>query len=204
MKVKICGVKNSETVQAAVDDGADFLGFMFAKSKRQISLEQAKELAATVLEPVQKVGVFVNPTLEEVETAIREVKLDFVQLHGEESPSFCRNVSVPVIKAFSITSRLDLAKVMEYETAYYLLDSAGGKYRGGNGKVFDWRILEDVQMDRSRVMLAGGLTPANVQEAIQTVKPGVVDVSSGVETAGEKDLVKLRAFIDEAKGRMKQ
>ncbi|WP_323742044.1 phosphoribosylanthranilate isomerase [Salinibacillus xinjiangensis] len=197
--MKICGIQNTESLQAAVEAGADFIGFMFADSKRRISTEKAKLLAAYVPTQVQKVGVFVNPTLKEVLDGIQQVGLNFVQLHGEESPDFCREIPVPVIKAFSIKNSGDIQKASQYDVAYYLFDSPGGKYRGGSGMTFDWSLLKDVNIPREQVILAGGLKPDNIQAAISEVNPAMVDVSSGVEIDGMKDLEKIQIFIQRAK-----
>jgi phosphoribosylanthranilate isomerase len=199
MKVKICGVKDERTVQAAIRQGVDFLGFMFAESKRRISVEKAKELAHFVPEHVKKVGVFVNPTIEEVLSAISQVGLDLVQLHGDETPEFCRNIPLPVIKAFPIRREEDIHRTKPYKVDYFLFDSAGGKYRGGSGMTFNWKLLQQLNISKEQVIVAGGLNPDNVQAAITETNPAIVDVSSGVETDGEKDLEKIKAFMKAAK-----
>ncbi|MUK87933.1 phosphoribosylanthranilate isomerase [Ornithinibacillus sp. L9] len=199
MRVKICGVKDSETVQGAVAAGVDYLGFMFAESKRKISMETAKELAAYVPKYVQKVGVFVNPTLDEVLSVMENVGLDMVQLHGDETPEFCNMIPVPVIKAFPIRSAEDIHRPKTYEVDYYLFDSPGGKYRGGSGMTFDWGLLAGIEIPREKVIVAGGLTPNNILAAKREINPAIVDVSSGVETDGVKDKEKIRAFIRAAK-----
>ncbi|MBB6455122.1 phosphoribosylanthranilate isomerase [Salirhabdus euzebyi] len=199
MKVKICGIQDEETAKVVVESGAEFIGFVFAKSKRKVSIEQAKAIATTIPTTVKKVAVCVNPTMEEIETIMNEVGVDYIQLHGDETPAFCRQIPIPVIKAFPIKEQQDIQKVAEYEADYFLFDSPGGKYRGGSGMTFDWEMLRDVNIPREKVIVAGGLHPSNVKAAIQEVNPAIVDVSSGVETDGKKDAKKIKQFIESAK-----
>lgn len=199
VQVKICGLMNKEAIQTAVNAGADFIGFVFAKSKRRVTVEQAKELACFVPPHVKKVGVFVNEERDALEEIVHEVGLDYVQLHGDETPDFVNDLPFPVIKAFQVQSKGDLEQLESYQCDYYLLDSPAGKYRGGTGEVFDWSLAKSYNFLNKKVLLAGGLTPENVSQAIQEVKPAGVDVSSGVETNGEKDLEKIKQFILAAK-----
>lgn len=194
-RVKICGLKDIEHVQVAVEAGANAIGFIFAKSHRQISLPQAKTLAKEVPNAVLKIGVFVNETKEIIERYAREVPLDLVQLHGDESPEFAESLSVSVIKALSITNEDDVRKAATYNVDYYLFDTPGVEFRGGSGHTFDWTLLEKVNISKDKVILAGGLHTENVQSAIQSVQPFMVDVSSGVETEKRKDAKKIRAFV---------
>ncbi|KIL48825.1 phosphoribosylanthranilate isomerase [Jeotgalibacillus alimentarius] len=196
MLVKICGLMNKQDVTAAVDSGADYLGFVFADSKRRVTPEHAARISTGVPEHVLKVGVFVNPTKEEVEETVRVAKLDLIQLHGEESPKFCQAMQKPVIKAFSIRSDSDINQFKAYDVKHILTDAPGGKYRGGSGHTFDWTVLKG---GSAEIFLAGGLTPENVSAAIRETSPIGVDVSSGVETDGKKDHSKIHAFIKEAK-----
>jgi len=193
--VKICGLKDTEHVRVAVEAGANAVGFIFATSHRQISLSQAKILANEVPADVLKIGVFVNETKETVERYAREVPLDLVQLHGDESPEFAESLSVPVIKALSITNEDDVRKAATYNVDFYLFDTPGVEFRGGSGHTFDWTLLEKVNIPKDKVILAGGLHTENVQSAIQSVQPFMVDVSSGVETEKRKDAKKIRAFV---------
>lgn len=199
MKVKICGITDRGTALEAVKAGADAIGFVFAESKRKISPKNAKEIALHLPADVVKVGVFVNEAKEVIEATVKEAGLNMIQLHGDEPPEFCNGFSIPVIKAISIETRDDLRKLNDFPCDYILLDSPKGKYRGGNGIKFDWRIAEGIQSEK-KIILAGGLTPDNVCTAIRTVQPYMVDVSSGVETAGKKDIKKIAAFIENAKG----
>ena len=199
MLAKICGITTVEAGRQAVDAGADFIGFVFADSKRRVTKEQAKEISKQLPADVKKAGVFVNEELEVIQDIASIVGLDYVQLHGEESPDFCRKVGYPIIKAFQIRERADLKKLADYQCDYFLLDSPAGKYRGGNGEVFDWALAKNLAHLAGKILVAGGLHAGNVKEAINEVTPAGVDVSSGVETDGIKDNKKIRAFIHEVK-----
>lgn len=199
MLVKICGLMDSDTAIQAVELGADALGFVFAESKRKVTPQQAKEIIQAIPESVLKVGVFVNEDPEVIQNIINETGINVVQLHGDESPEYCSQFSVPVIKAFSVETQEDLIKLDQYVCDFYLLDSPKGKYRGGNGVSFDWNILAGKSLNGKKLILAGGLDINNVAEAAQLVAPHMVDVSSGVESEGKKDVNKIKAFIESAK-----
>lgn len=194
-KVKICGLMELEHVKTAVESGADAIGFVFAKSRRQVTVDQARELATAVPSEVLKIGVFVNEALEEVERIAREVPLDMVQLHGDEDPDYVRRLSIPTIKALSIKTKEDVQQASQYEVDYFLFDAPGVEFRGGSGHSFDWSLLAKANISPDKVILAGGLTEHNINEAIHIVQPFMVDVSSGVETAQRKDAEKIRTFI---------
>ncbi|MBB4824636.1 phosphoribosylanthranilate isomerase [Sporosarcina luteola] len=193
-KVKICGLMEPEHVEAAVQAGADAIGFVFAPSRRRISVEQAKQLARLVPEGVIKIGVFVNPSPEEVMQAFQEVPLDFIQYHGNEELDFVKKVGLPSIKVVSMYSIKDKEKIQACDTQYVLVDTPGIEFNGGTGNVFDWGLL-DGDLPRHRMILAGGLTVQNVQQAIRQIRPAMVDVSSGVERNNRKDETLIRAFI---------
>ncbi|KGR75904.1 phosphoribosylanthranilate isomerase [Ureibacillus sinduriensis] len=197
-KVKICGLKEEEHVLAAVEAGATWIGFMFAPSKRQISIDRAKELAKLVPPEVKTVGVFVNPTGQVVQHVVENVGLDYVQYHGSEEPAFIKQLGYPSIKAISIRSYEDVQNASCYDVDYYLFDAPGTDYAGGSGHVFEWSLLERLSIPRSRVLLAGGLNSDNVARAITQVAPFGVDVSSGVEKKGEKDSRLIKQFIEAA------
>ncbi|WP_404457385.1 phosphoribosylanthranilate isomerase [Oceanobacillus kapialis] len=198
MLVKICGIQTEQAAKAAVEAGADFIGFVFADSKRKISPKNAALIGSHLPPSVKKVGVFVNETKETIEKIASVANLDYVQLHGDEPASLAKALSYQVIKAFSIGS-VDVETLKYYPCDYYLLDSPVGKFRGGNGKTFDWSLIEKLTFKPANFILAGGLTPDNVNQAIQEANPLGVDVSSGVETAGEKDSKKIQEFIINAK-----
>ena len=175
--------------------GADLLGFVFASSKRQISLQQAREISRQT-PGIQKVGVFVNAPLKEVQAAARECRLDYVQLHGDESPEYCCQVGYPVIKAFGITPEFTAAAFDGYQSCWALVDSVSAGQRGGTGIAFDWQQTSKLLTAAPRpLLLAGGLTPDNVAQAITVIQPDGVDVSGGVETNGVKDIDKIERFI---------
>ncbi|KOS60950.1 phosphoribosylanthranilate isomerase [Lysinibacillus agricola] len=198
-KVKICGLKERQHVQAAVEIGADAIGFVFAPSKRRVTVEQAQQLVKHVPNGVLKIGVFVNPSAEELRTAVEGVPLDYVQYHGEESPEFISQQGYPAIKALSVRGAEDVQMAANYDVDYYLFDAPGTDFKGGSGHTFDWTLLEMVGIPREKLILAGGLQAENIEEAVSLVSPSMVDVSSGVETDGVKDIAKITAFIQAVK-----
>lgn len=201
MKVKICGIMDVEAGLYAVENGADALGFVFAESKRKITPELAKEIIKQLPEHVLKVGIFVNEKPEVIMEIANQTGLTHVQLHGDESPEDCEAFSIPVIKALSIGTIADLGKIDRYGCDYVLLDSPKGKYRGGNGVKFDWSLLTGIESNGKKIILAGGLNPENIAQAIGIANLYMVDVSSGVETNGKKDLGKIQTFLARAKRR---
>jgi phosphoribosylanthranilate isomerase len=201
MKTKICGIMTEEAGLFAAQHGADAVGFVFAESKRKISLEKAKQIISKLPKEIKKVGVFVNPSKEFVEEVVSTTGIDIVQLHGGETPDFCHSIPYPTIKAFSIESPSDLMQIHEYPCEYILLDGPKGKYYGGNGISFDWDLLSEFDFKDKKVILAGGLNTQNIAEAIEQTSPFMVDVSSGVETDGEKDLSKIKLFLNIVKNK---
>ncbi|WP_026576560.1 phosphoribosylanthranilate isomerase [Bacillus sp. UNC438CL73TsuS30] len=200
MKVKICGIRDADTALAAVAYGADAIGFVFAESKRKVELDKAKDIIEKLPSDVMKVGVFVNETLEGIEKIANFTGLTHIQLHGDEAASLSERLTLPVIKAASIESDETLEEIKNYPCEYLLLDGPKGKYRGGNGLAFNWKNINLDVLKEKKIILAGGLHQENVEEAIQTIQPDMVDVSSGVETDGKKDLQKIKLFIEKAKG----
>ena len=200
-KVKICGLMKAEHVQAAVDAGADAIGFVFAPSRREVTIEQAHELAKKIPDTVLKIGVFVDASKEQLQKTFREVPLDYIQYHGDETPAFISDVGLPSIKALAIENEQDAKRAAEYDVNYYLFDTPGVEYKGGSGKTFDWSLLENVGVSKDQIILAGGLHEGNVQEALQQVNPYMVDVSSGVEIEKQKNSERIQTFIQKAKGR---
>ena len=190
-KVKICGLSTVEAVETAVLVGADYIGFVFAASKRQVSLEQAQELAKRVTGKTKIVGVFVSPSLEDLELAIGRVPLDMVQIHGTFDEALIPLISVPVIRAIQLT---DQEAQVSSQADYLLFDAPVA----GSGQAFDWGLLKDQKIQQD-FFIAGGLTVDNVRQARETFQPYAVDVSSGVETDGRKDIEKIKAFIEGAK-----
>lgn len=203
MKVKICGITDIETAMFAARQGVDALGFVFAESKRKVTPVHAKEMIEALPMGILKVGVFVNGEASEIERIVDFAGLNAIQLHGDESPQQCEMFSLPVIKAFSVGNQSDLNRIKDYSSNYVLLDSPKGKYHGGNGVKFDWSLLSKFDSEK-KVILAGGLNEENVLEAIAIVRPFMIDVSSGVETNGVKDLQKIKRFIKIAKSAHKE
>lgn len=190
-KVKICGLSTVEAVETAVLAGADYIGFVFAESKRQVSLEQAQELAKRVTGKSKIVGVFVSPSLEDLEQTIGQVSLDMVQIHGTFDEALIPLISVPVIRAIQLS---DQEAQVSSQADYLLFDAPVA----GSGQTFDWGLLKDQKIQQD-FFIAGGLTVDNVHQARETFQPYALDVSSGVETDGRKDIEKIKAFIEGAK-----
>jgi len=196
--IKICGLMEREHIETAVAAGVDWIGFVFAPSKRQVSIAQAAELAQAVPAHVKKVGVFVNAEPAFIQEAAGAVGLDFIQYHGDESNEDIQAIGLPSIKAFSIRSADDLAEAAKFNVNYYLFDAPGTDYRGGSGHTFDWSHLEAWQ--GAPFLLAGGLNKNNVANAITSVQPFGIDVSSGVEQDGQKNHALIKQFILQARG----
>ncbi|WP_433771308.1 phosphoribosylanthranilate isomerase [Bacillus wiedmannii] len=200
MKVKICGITDMETAKLACEYGADAIGFVFAESKRKITPEQAKEIIGELPAHVLKVGVFVNESVEVIQKIVDECGLTHVQLHGDEDNHQIRRLNIPSVKSLGVTSEDDMKNAQTYEADYVLFDSPKEKFHGGNGKTFSWELLAHMPKElRKKTILAGGLNILNIEEAIRTVQPYMVDVSSGVETEGKKDIKKIKQFIIKAK-----
>lgn len=199
IKVKICGLMDSQTALKAVEYGADAIGLVFAESKRKVTPDKAQEIVSCLPANVMKIGVFVNETKEEIERIASLVGLTHIQLHGEESAAFSQSLPLAVVKAISFENNEALEGILQFPADYILLDGPKGKYRGGNGTSFDWRQVNTLCLKEKKVILAGGLHLENVTEAVQIINPYMVDVSSGVETNGVKDLVKIKAFIEKVK-----
>ncbi|MGN7890543.1 phosphoribosylanthranilate isomerase [Bacillus sp. 22475] len=200
MKVKICGITDVETAKSACEYGADALGFVFAESKRKITPKRAKEIIQELPANVLKIGVFVNESVEVIQKIADECGLTHVQLHGDEDNHQIRRLNILCIKSLGVTSERDMKNAQRYETDYILFDSPKEKFHGGNGKTFSWELLGHMPKElRKKTILAGGLNALNIEEAIRTVRPYMVDVSSGVEIEGKKDVEKIKQFIIKAK-----
>ncbi len=199
VRVKICGVTRLEDALAAVRLGADALGFNFwPRSKRFVAPETAGAIVRRLPPGIAAFGVFVDPTRDEVLAAVAASGVGVAQLHGDEPPELCLSLPVPVVKAVRIASSRDLAQLASYEVRAFLFDAPSAGY-GGSGATCDWSLAAEVARELP-VLLAGGLAPDNVAEAVRTVRPLGVDVASGVESApGVKDVARMEAFIRAAK-----
>ena len=200
MRIKICGITRPGDAEQALALGADTVGCVFhAASARHVTAEIAQDIQVAVGNAGTLVGLFVDPTVDQVQAVLDRVALDVLQFHGQESPAFCEQFQRPYLKAVAMSADIDLSAVNEaYESARgLLLDSAHEGQFGGTGHRFDWDWI-DAGLE-NRLMLAGGLNPDNVGEAIRQVRPAAVDVSSGVERdKGIKDIDRMRAFIEAA------
>lgn len=200
-RIKICGITRMEDALAASNCGADAVGLVFyEKSPRHVTLQQAAQLAAAVPPFVTRVGLFVNPSADEVRKVLHETPLDVLQFHGEESPEFCAQFGRSYLKAVRVKPGVDLVQcAARYRGAQgLLLDAYVEGTPGGTGESFDWALIpHGLSLP---VILSGGLHAENVAQAIKQVRPYAVDVSSGVEAAkGIKDAAKVAAFINEVK-----
>jgi phosphoribosylanthranilate isomerase len=204
-RVKICGITKVSHAQAAIEAGADLIGVVFAPSPRQVIQEKAGEIVAEVKKHNRlAVGVFVNIPATEANAVAADCGLDWVQLSGDETWEYCRQIEKPVIKAIHISSEWDGKKLLAYleegqkklgnRSPIYLLDTFAEQKYGGTGKVFTWEIARRAVADYP-VIIAGGLHPGNAGEVVSDLRPWGVDVSSGVETKGVKDVAKIKAFI---------
>ena len=190
-KVKICGLSTKGAVETAVSAGADYIGFVFAPSKRQVTLEEAAELAKLIPVNVKKVGVFVSPSRTQLLEAIDKVGLDLVQIHGQVPDDLFNNLPCASIQAVQVDGE---GHVPNSQADYLLFDAPVA----GSGQTFDWGKLDTTGLAQP-FFIAGGLHEDNVEEAIQHFTPFAVDVSSGVESNGQKDQEKIRRFIERAK-----
>ncbi|MBT8048686.1 MAG: phosphoribosylanthranilate isomerase [Gammaproteobacteria bacterium] len=200
VKVKICGLTRSADVAAAVENGADALGFVFApSSKRVLTAQNAAGLVARVPAFVCRTGLFMDQDAAAVASVLEQVPLNLLQFHGAEEADFCGQFGLPYIKAVSMDSEQAMQRAeREYpDAAALLLDSHAAGGVGGTGRVFDWSLIAASGLP---LVLAGGLNPGNVRQAVEQVRPWAVDVSSGVETApGIKSETLMCEFIKEAK-----
>ncbi len=201
VRVKICGITRAEDALVAVDAGADALGFMLYKSSpRCVTQAEAAAIIRRLPPFIARVGVFVNPAESEVRAAVAGCGIDTLQFHGEESPEFCRQFGLRVIKAFRVSDAESLKPASNFSGEAWLLDSFVAGQHGGTGAVFNWDLAAHAVKQGGRVILAGGLTPENAADAVRRVRPYALDVSSGVESEpGKKDATKVRAFIVAAK-----
>jgi phosphoribosylanthranilate isomerase len=196
-QVKICGITNVADGLAAAEAGADMIGLMFYEpSPRNLTLATAAAISRALPPFVLRVGVFVNPEPEFVLRALGECQLSLLQFHGDETSDFCTQFSLTSLKALRVRDAASLKQLEHFKTDAFLLDAHANSGLGGTGETFNWDLAIEAQKLGKPIFLAGGLTPANVADAVRKVRPFAVDVSSGVESApGKKDAAKVRAFI---------
>ena len=202
-KVKICGHTNPEDAKLAFELGADYIGLIFAESRRKVSIDQARAVIHALPDFKNFVAVFSNQSKEEVENTVQELGLRILQFHGEETALYCRSFmekGYEVIKTFRIKDPMSLKRLDEYNVSAFLFDTFKSDAKGGTGVTFDWELIEDRPYVHEKLFLAGGLNVQNLKMAIQKVRPFAVDVVSGVEKEpGKKDPKLLAEFIRIAK-----
>ncbi|ABY93145.1 phosphoribosylanthranilate isomerase [Thermoanaerobacter sp. X514] len=200
VKVKICGLRRKEDIEYANELKPDYVGFVFAKSKRQIEVEQALDLISLLDKEIKTVGVFVNEPVENALKIAQTLNLDVLQFHGDETQDYIDNFkNFTVWKAIRIKDKEDLEKTKEFKVNSFVFDTLTKNEYGGTGKTFNWEVLKGFELNVP-IILAGGLNENNVEEAIRIVNPYAVDVSSGVETEGYKDFKKMKSFIEKVRG----
>jgi phosphoribosylanthranilate isomerase len=195
VRIKICGVTRLEDALDAARLGADALGFNFwPGSKRHLTAADARRIVSRLPPFVTPVGVFVNQSEDEMRAIATESGIQVFQLHGDEPPELCSRLPLPVVKAIPVDQVRTLSKLLSYEVQAFLLDTPSRGY-GGSGEPFDWSLAEGVS-EVAPVILAGGLTPENVADAVRKVRPWAVDVASGVESSpGVKDAARMSRFV---------
>lgn len=199
MKIKICGIKRIEDVEVLNEYKPDYVGFVFAKSKRQIDGDKAFFLRNNLDKSIKSVGVFVNHKMDEIEEFVADGTIDCVQFHGDESEDDIQYIKqkhphIQVFKAITVNSHLDILKWENSSADFLLLDNG----KGGTGKKFNWEVLQEIGNLKKEIFIAGGLTPENVKDVLK-LKPFGVDVSGGVETDNVKDKEKIKKFIKEVR-----
>lgn len=200
MMIKICGLRETEHAQAAAEAGADLLGFIFAPTRRYVAPGVVAAIAGKLPRPIPLVGLFVDERPEVVRSTVETCGLAYAQLCGSETVEYCRALGLPFVRSFRVRGMDVVDEVGKYAafSAWCVLDAYVPSAYGGTGTSFDWTIARLVTT-RHRTMVAGGLTPDNVGDAIRIAQPWGVDVSSGVETGGRKDVDKIVAFVSAAR-----
>jgi phosphoribosylanthranilate isomerase len=201
VRIKICGITQYEDARIATNLGVDALGFIFyPKSPRYIAPAQAAEITRRLPPFISRVGVFVDEEMSMLLEISQFAGIDTIQLHGTESPTYCKKIPYPVIKSFSIEPTSDLSLLEQYEVSGFLLDTWHAELRGGTGRTCNWTMAQRACMQYNTIILAGGLGPTNIEEALEKVNPFGVDINSGVEIKpGIKNPHKMREAINIAK-----
>ena len=203
VKIKICGITNIEDAEAAAGFGADMLGFIFAPSPRKIEPEKARDIIHNIPPFVKTVGVFVNEDPAMIKQIMSFCGLDIVQLHGDESPDICQGLMPRSVKSFRLKDESSLQDISSYcgKARAFLFDTYAENARGGTGKTFDWNLAIKGKKLGVPIILAGGLNPSNIKEAIAAVKPEAVDICSGVEKyPGKKDPAAIKELMEAVRG----
>lgn len=201
-RIKICGITRSEDAKTAANLGVDALGFIFVKkSPRYIDPQTARTIINKLPPFISRVGVFIDEPIEKIIEICNTAHIDTVQLHGSESPKYCASLPFPVIKVISIKDDTDISIIDTYATSGILLDTWHSGMAGGTGKTFNWKIARQACSRNDRIILAGGLGPSNIEDALQSVQPWGVDINSGVEIKpGIKNPHKMRDLVRIVKG----
>lgn len=198
-KVKICGLKREEDILYVNKLKPEYVGFVFAESARKVDKCRAKELIEGLDKSIKKVGIFLNESIQKVNEIADYCALDVLQFHGDEEPEYCNSFQYKTWKAFRIKDIHSLNEVQRYNVDGFLLDTFIKDQYGGSGKSFNWEMVSNISKNKN-IILAGGLSPKNVNKAIDIIHPMVVDVSSGVEVEGYKDFHKMKNFIESVRG----
>ena len=195
--VKICGITTYEDAEIAVNYGASAIGMIFYKgSPRYIYPEKVEEWISAIPEKMKKVGVFVNEKRKNIKTIVEKLNLDYIQLHGDESPEYCEKMIRPVIKAFRVGTDFDPAVLGNFQVQAFLFDTYQKGKPGGTGISLNWGLISNLKTN-TPIILSGGLNPDNITEGIETVQPSAVDVNSGVESEpGVKDKVRVEKLFN--------
>ena len=201
-KIKICGLTRTEDIEKVNEFLPDYIGFVFAKSRRQVSAEQAKELKNKLRPAIKAVGVFVNEKPENIAEIANQGIIDLIQIHGDEDAAYCAQLrkltQAPIIKVVRVEREDDFAGIEAFDCDYYLFDTLSSKEYGGTGQAFDHSLLHNKEIKKP-FFVAGGLNQDNVAAVIEAIKPFGVDTSGGVETDGSKDVNKIKEFIKQGR-----
>lgn len=203
IKVKICGITNREDAIIASQYGADALGFIFAQSPRKILPSSARKIIDQLPPFITRVGVFVDENQNTVNETVDICRLDAVQLHGSESPSYCKKIKSRVIKVFRVKDKGSLKNIPRYDVSAIMLDTYSSEKYGGTGKTFDWDLALDAKKYGLPLILSGGIKLSNILQAIKKVHPYAVDISSGIEIRpGKKDIKKMKRTLEIVKSEL--
>jgi len=195
--VKICGITNIFDAEYAIDNGASALGFIFYHgSPRYIKYSKAKKIINSLDNRIKIIGVFVNEDLDNINNIIQTMKFDFIQLHGDETPEYCNEIDLPIIKAIRVNNNINIDNLLKFKVNAFLFDKYKKGFLGGTGEIFNWELLNHLNINIP-IILSGGLNTNNVEKAIKLVKPDIIDINSGIEKSpGIKDMYKLNTIMN--------